>query len=144
MKLCMNCERALSGKQRNYCSDRCRKAYKRALAKADEATSANRPEISEIGPINGHLRTLLDLSENMRFETKYHLRTILFGMGKYEDVWVRRCENTPLRARPHVAHVIKNPDQPMHLQEMDWDVWKPVDTHAQARDFIMALADMLL
>ncbi len=123
IKFCLNsrCGGPLGGKQRSYCSDKCRKAYKRQL-EADNSRT-NGQQNSSSSAINKHpvnvfslyADVLSDLSVVGMGQIKLHLVT----QAEYADVCLSRLTNC--------QHDIHIGDKIVAQQALCAILWKLVD-----------------
>jgi len=92
MKLCKNCNGILSGKQRMYCSDACRKAHKRR--KADKKSGQTNGQNGPAGLVDNapqrFLHEFADKLSDLNSEQRLLLRKHLADMADYENTWVTR------------------------------------------------------
>lgn len=120
-KLCLNCDKPLVGRQRQHCSDKCRKAYKRkadklrpGLSKAVQKTQDSEQETQgsdqndQVGQgiLSAFASDMATLDPFLKLELIKNFSRII----DYQDLWVKRCMNHekgfPVGSRMSDVHII--------------------------------------
>lgn len=93
-KLCLcGCETPLTGKQRKFSSDACRKRYDRQQSGQD--TVRELPEIAENCVPDGKTWDLEGFADVDLSALRLELVEVLSGAIGYQEVWVKRCLAQP-------------------------------------------------
>lgn len=93
-KLCLcGCENELTGKQRKFSSDACRKRYDRL--QSGQETVRELPEIAENGVPEGKTWDLEGFADVDLSALRLELVEALSGAIGYQEVWVKRCLEQP-------------------------------------------------
>jgi hypothetical protein len=89
--LCIQCGEPLSGKQRNYCSDKCRKRKARNADNPDKKTLDNPETHSPLAFFARLADAVSDLDEGGKLELMRNLSAI----AEYQQIWTKRVLAQP-------------------------------------------------
>lgn len=111
MRICQQCGNQLSGKQRLFCSEACRKRYDRA----GQAGQKNGQTVSAIvRELGGNVRKLSGFSNNRMFEVRV---TVRFSSNQPPGEWDYGLINEYLRARiAKIVHMV------IREEHADWQI----------------------
>jgi len=98
--LCINCGQTLTGKQRKYCSDRCRKQHSRKADNQGRELGGNGDPLGFFDQLSD---ILSDLDNNDRRDFVQNIGEI----AGYQDVWVKRVLAQPKLFPPNALKIHK-------------------------------------